>query len=222
MGPELDKGQYVIYTLSGLLVIGLMAWAMNVWWSRRRPRDGGGAAGFIFKILDGYEPTPSRGSRQVSQPLPPTSRRWRCALSDDSASVRALLEAPPVRLDRWTLLSGGAVITLSDTQAAVLRQAMCVSAREAKRTQGILEDGAAHNVINVTAQSSLRYDSRVSLSGRQADLNGAGVSFAIALVGAGDVALRNAADYLARGSLPGVDWMPADEFEARGGVLREY
>ena len=221
MGNELDEVQYLIYTLGGLLVISLLAWAMHAWWARRRPEDGGGAAGYLIKMVEGYELTPSHGSRQVRARNQPGSERWRCVLSDDTEAIRGLLEAPAVAMDRWRLSTGSHVITLADAQAAILVVAMCSKARDVRRAQRLLSAGQVEAERNRAAKASVGAGTYVSRGAHRAHLNDAGVAFARVLVGAGGAALGDAAGYLGITSQPGADWMPGNEFAARGGVLHD-
>lgn len=223
MGRDLDTGQYLLYMVGGVAAIALIAWALHAWWRWRRPHDPGGAAAYLTKIFDGYELTPTSGGRGASTRYRTSSPRWRCALSDDTDGVRTLLDAPVAPLDQWVLETAARRIVLADGQAVILSLALRAGGRDVRRARKILAARHVDDPRVEVAQATLRAgELSLVLGQHRVELNEAGVEFAAALVSASRVALGDAAAHLGVTHVPGADWMPGDEFDARGGVLRDY
>jgi hypothetical protein len=235
-GDLLDTGQYFVYTVSGLAVIAVLAWLLDYLWKRsRRGHQRGGAAGLLFKLLGGYEPTPVAES-DFGLRGPEVEHEFESPFTEDASAGWALLNAPTATIDAMLVRHDKGVIALSERGAMIMRTALIATPRTARRALKALtkrRDGfgvpgpesvvAASGTSISSSLSRLRRASHVYLAQgvHAVELNGDGWAFVDALLSAplrsveaaeGVLGLRTTRDY----------WMPGDEFDRRGGVLKPY
>jgi hypothetical protein len=235
-GDTLDTGQYFVYTISGLAVIALLAWLMDYLWKQsRRGHQRGGAAGFLFKLLGGYEPTPVAES-DFRPRGPEAEHAFESPFTEDASAAWAFLYAPTATIDAMFVRHDKGVIALSGRGATIMSTALAATPRTVRRALRTLtprRDGlrapasggvvAASGTSITSSLSRLRRASHVYLArgAHTVELNRDGWEFVDALLSAPVrsieaaekvLGLRAARDY----------WMPGDEFDRRGGVLKPY